>query len=106
MDSNLVYAYITYTFTTNMLMYFLKMVPSMDPLPFKVFLGYMDYPTEANYVAMTQMPLQGSTQGNKYVCVVWRYDFVFFFNLLQIFLCVCVCMTQRRDTHGCLTLNI
>ncbi|XP_075335044.1 polycystin-1-like protein 2 [Odontesthes bonariensis] len=54
-----------------MLMYFFKMVPSMDPLPFKVFLGYMDYPTEENYVAMMQMPLQGSTQEERYT---WLLD--------------------------------
>ncbi|XP_026231670.1 LOW QUALITY PROTEIN: polycystic kidney disease protein 1-like 2 [Anabas testudineus] len=27
----------------------LKMIPSKDPLPFKLFLGYMAYPTETNY---------------------------------------------------------
>ncbi|XP_034741970.1 polycystic kidney disease protein 1-like 2 [Etheostoma cragini] len=41
----------------------LKMVPSNDPLPFKLLLGYMDYPTETNNVAMTEMPHQGTTQG-------------------------------------------
>lgn len=41
------------------------MVPSVDPLPFKLFLGYMNYPTDTNYVAMTEMPLPGTTQGNK-----------------------------------------
>lgn len=40
------------------------MVPSKDPLPFKLFLGYLDYPTEKNYAAKTEMPLQGTTQGN------------------------------------------
>ncbi|XP_041858595.1 polycystic kidney disease protein 1-like 2 [Melanotaenia boesemani] len=49
----------------------LKMVPSVDPLPFKVFLGYMDYPTETNYVAMTQMPQQGATQEERYT---WLLD--------------------------------
>ncbi|XP_007572505.1 polycystic kidney disease protein 1-like 2 [Poecilia formosa] len=44
----------------------LKMVPSVDPLPFKLFLGYMDYPTDTNYVAMTEMPLPGSTQEERY----------------------------------------
>uniref|UniRef100_A0AAQ6AF67 Polycystic kidney disease 1 like 2a n=1 Tax=Amphiprion ocellaris TaxID=80972 RepID=A0AAQ6AF67_AMPOC len=44
----------------------LKMVPSMEPLPFKVFLGYMEYPTEANHVAMTQMPQEGTTKEERY----------------------------------------
>ncbi|XP_035994541.1 polycystic kidney disease protein 1-like 2 [Fundulus heteroclitus] len=42
------------------------MVPSVDPLPFKLFLGYMDYPTDTNYVAMTEMPLPGTTQEERY----------------------------------------
>lgn len=41
------------------------MVPSNDPLPFKLFLGYMGYPTDTNFVAMTEMPHQGTTQGDK-----------------------------------------
>ncbi|XP_069554807.1 polycystin-1-like protein 2 [Brachyistius frenatus] len=49
----------------------LKMVLSKDPLPFKVFLGYMDYPTEANYIAMTQMPQYGNTQEERYT---WLLD--------------------------------
>nr|XP_020470540.1 polycystic kidney disease protein 1-like 2 isoform X1 [Monopterus albus] len=50
----------------------LKMVPSKDPLPFKVFLGYMGYPTETNYVAMTEMPQQqGTTQAERYT---WMLD--------------------------------
>ncbi|XP_051815403.1 polycystic kidney disease protein 1-like 2 [Acanthochromis polyacanthus] len=44
----------------------LKMVPSIEPLPFKVFLGYMEYPTEANHVAMTQMPQEGTTKEERY----------------------------------------
>uniref|UniRef100_A0A3Q3GKD7 Polycystic kidney disease 1 like 2a n=1 Tax=Labrus bergylta TaxID=56723 RepID=A0A3Q3GKD7_9LABR len=32
-----------------------RMVPSKDPLPFKVLLGYKDYPTETNHVAMTEI---------------------------------------------------
>ncbi|KAE8299520.1 Polycystic kidney disease protein 1-like 2 PC1-like 2 protein Polycystin-1L2 Precursor [Larimichthys crocea] len=36
----------------------LKMMPSKDPLPFKLFLGYMDYPTDTNYIVMTEMPHQ------------------------------------------------
>lgn len=46
------------------------MVPSKDPLPFKLFLSYMTYPTETNYVAMTQMPHEGTTQGKKCLCLV------------------------------------
>ncbi|KAM6978376.1 polycystin-1-like protein 2 [Tautogolabrus adspersus] len=49
----------------------LKMVPSEDPLPFKVLLGYKDYPTETNHVAMTEMPLQGTTLEEKYT---WLLD--------------------------------
>ncbi|KAM6934543.1 polycystin-1-like protein 2 [Xenentodon cancila] len=49
----------------------LKMVPSVDPLPFKLFLGYMEYPTEINHVAMTEMPLQGATQEERYT---WLLD--------------------------------
>ncbi|XP_028289475.1 polycystic kidney disease protein 1-like 2 [Parambassis ranga] len=52
----------------------LKMVPSKDPLPFKVLLGYMGYPTETNYVAMTQMPLQGTTQGERYTWILKPED--------------------------------
>lgn len=43
------------------------MIPSKDPLPFKLFLGYMAYPTETNYVAMTEMPYEGTTQGKKWL---------------------------------------
>uniref|UniRef100_A0A669C1R8 Polycystic kidney disease 1 like 2a n=1 Tax=Oreochromis niloticus TaxID=8128 RepID=A0A669C1R8_ORENI len=39
-----------------------SMMPSKVPLPFKVLLGYNDYPTETNYVAATEMPQQGATQ--------------------------------------------
>uniref|UniRef100_A0A3B4YES0 Polycystic kidney disease protein 1-like 2 n=1 Tax=Seriola lalandi dorsalis TaxID=1841481 RepID=A0A3B4YES0_SERLL len=49
----------------------LKMVPSKDPLPLKLFLGYMGYPTETNYVAMTEMPHQGTTQEERYT---WLLD--------------------------------
>ncbi|KAF7216061.1 polycystic kidney disease protein 1-like 2 [Nothobranchius furzeri] len=46
------------------------MVPSMDPLPFKLLLGYRNYPTDSNYIAMTQMPLQGSTQEERYTWIL------------------------------------
>ncbi|XP_054471700.1 polycystic kidney disease protein 1-like 2 [Anoplopoma fimbria] len=49
----------------------LKMVPSNDPLPFKLFLGHNDYPTERNNVAMTEMPHQGATQEERYT---WLLD--------------------------------
>ncbi|XP_042283303.1 polycystic kidney disease protein 1-like 2 [Thunnus maccoyii] len=49
----------------------LKMVPSEEPLPFKLFLGHTDYPTETNYVAMTEMPHQGTTQEERYT---WLLD--------------------------------
>ncbi|KAK1903165.1 Polycystic kidney disease protein 1-like 2, partial [Dissostichus eleginoides] len=49
----------------------LKMVPSNDPLPFKILLGYMDFPTETNNVAMTEMPHDGATQEERYT---WLLD--------------------------------
>ncbi|KAM9851174.1 polycystin-1-like protein 2 [Aulostomus maculatus] len=48
----------------------LQMVPSEDPLPLKLFLGYMDYPTETNYVTMTEMPHQGTTQKERYTWLI------------------------------------
>nr|XP_043906417.1 polycystic kidney disease protein 1-like 2 [Solea senegalensis] len=48
----------------------LKMKPSEDPLPFKLFLGHMSYPSEANYAAMTEMPHQGTTQEQRYTWLV------------------------------------
>ncbi|KAF6734272.1 Polycystic kidney disease protein 1-like 2 [Oryzias melastigma] len=48
----------------------IKMEPSLDPLPFQLYLGFTDYPTETNYVAMTQMPLQGTTEEEKYTWIV------------------------------------
>ncbi|XP_054909087.1 polycystic kidney disease protein 1-like 2 [Poeciliopsis prolifica] len=48
----------------------LKMVPSVDPLPFKLFLGNTDYPTDTNYVAMTEMPLPGTTQEERYTWII------------------------------------
>ncbi|KAM9346888.1 polycystin-1-like protein 2 [Symphorus nematophorus] len=52
----------------------LKMVPSSDPLPFKLFLGYLEYPTDKNYVAMTQMPHQGTTQEERYTWLLEPKD--------------------------------
>ncbi|XP_068186396.1 polycystin-1-like protein 2 [Antennarius striatus] len=52
----------------------LKMVPSIDPLPFKLFLGYMDYPTDSNHVAMTEMPHQGTTQEERYTWILGPED--------------------------------
>ncbi|XP_034041945.1 polycystic kidney disease protein 1-like 2 [Thalassophryne amazonica] len=48
----------------------LKLVPSEDPLTFKVFLGHEDYPTDTNHIAMTQMPQQGSTPDERYTWLV------------------------------------
>lgn len=45
-----------------------KMVPSVDPLNFKLYLGYLDYPTDTNFVAMTEMPLKGTTEGDESLC--------------------------------------
>ncbi|XP_030614668.1 polycystic kidney disease protein 1-like 2 [Archocentrus centrarchus] len=52
----------------------LKMMPSKDPLPFKVLLGYNHYPTETNYVAATEMPQQGATQEEKYTWMIQPED--------------------------------
>ncbi|XP_055361208.1 polycystic kidney disease protein 1-like 2 [Betta splendens] len=49
----------------------LKMEPSVDPLPFKLLLGYMSYPTDTNMVAATQMPLAGATLEERYT---WLLD--------------------------------
>ncbi|XP_034549878.1 polycystic kidney disease protein 1-like 2 [Notolabrus celidotus] len=49
----------------------LKMIPSTDPLTFKVFLGYKDYPNETHHVAMTEMPQQGTTLEERYT---WLLD--------------------------------
>lgn len=42
-----------------------EMVPSVEPLHLKVYLGYMDYPTDSSYVAMTEMPLEGAATGDE-----------------------------------------
>lgn len=47
----------------NMFLFCLKMMPSVDPLPFKVLLGYKSYPTGTDFVAMTEMPLKGENLG-------------------------------------------
>ncbi|XP_074551429.1 polycystin-1-like protein 2 [Halichoeres trimaculatus] len=48
----------------------LKMLPSIDSLTFKVYLGYKDYPNETNHVAKTEMPHQGTTQDEKYTWIL------------------------------------
>lgn len=78
-----------------MSIYLLKMVPSNDPLPFKLFLGYMDYPTDTNFVAMTEMPHQGTTQGDKSLCLghvlfLMLKPFKEIFDALLEYLCGCV----------------
>uniref|UniRef100_A0A8P4G0C2 Polycystic kidney disease protein 1-like 2 n=1 Tax=Dicentrarchus labrax TaxID=13489 RepID=A0A8P4G0C2_DICLA len=45
-----------------------------DPLPFKLFLGYLDYPNDTNYVAMTEMPHQGTTQEERYTWLLEPKD--------------------------------
>uniref|UniRef100_A0AAZ3QXC4 Polycystic kidney disease 1 like 2a n=1 Tax=Oncorhynchus tshawytscha TaxID=74940 RepID=A0AAZ3QXC4_ONCTS len=42
----------------------LKMEPSED-IPFVLLLGYKDYPKDKQYVAKTQMPHQGNSQGDQ-----------------------------------------
>ncbi|KAM3607032.1 uncharacterized protein V6R79_000867 [Siganus canaliculatus] len=48
----------------------LKMVPSYDPLPIKLFLGFMEYPTDQSHVAMTEMPHKGRTQEERYTWIL------------------------------------
>lgn len=40
----------------------LKLEPSED-ISVKLFLGYKEYPSDNNYVAMTQIPLETSKEG-------------------------------------------
>lgn len=40
----------------------LKMEPS-ENISFKLFLGYKDYPSDKNYVAKTQIPLENAKEG-------------------------------------------
>lgn len=49
----------------HIFLFCLKMVPSVDPLPFKVVLGYKGYPTDTDFVAMTEMPLEGASLGEQ-----------------------------------------
>lgn len=82
------------------------MVPSVDPLPFKVFLGYKRYPTYTNFVAMAEMPLQGANLGEQ--SVFWQQ------NLLEVdvtWLTGSLCLSfteekytwilQPKDLKGC-----
>lgn len=55
-------------FVCFFLIYPSKMVPSVDPLNFKLYLGYLDYPTDTSFVAMTEMPLEGTTEGDESLC--------------------------------------
>ena len=50
------------------------MEPSVDPLPLKLYLGHGDYPTVTKYVAMTEMPHQGDTQGDTSSCLQLSRD--------------------------------
>lgn len=45
----------------------LKMEPSED-ISFMLFLGYEDYPTNENYVAMTQLPQENFPPGKSKTC--------------------------------------
>lgn len=51
--------------TSECLIHTSEMLPSVDPLHFKLYLGYMDYPTDSSYVAMTEMPLEGAAAGDE-----------------------------------------
>lgn len=64
------------------------MVPSEDPLPFKLYLGYMNYPTETNYVGMTEMPQTGTTQGIFFLSNTFHIKC--FTDYMGISVCVCV----------------
>ncbi|XP_055086672.1 polycystic kidney disease protein 1-like 2 [Periophthalmus magnuspinnatus] len=48
----------------------LKMIPSVDPLPFKAYLGE-EHPTESTYIARIQLPQEGETLGERYT---WMLD--------------------------------
>lgn len=71
------------------------MVPSEDPLPFKLLLGYMSYPTDTSLVAGTEMPLTGATLGNRQLFLVCYFTHVY--RLMQL-KCVNVCNTEERYT--------
>ncbi|XP_071766137.2 polycystin-1-like protein 2 [Centroberyx gerrardi] len=51
----------------------LKMEPSED-IPFKLLLGYKDYPSEENHVATTQFPLENAREEEKYTWVLGPKD--------------------------------
>ncbi|KAM4630467.1 polycystin-1-like protein 2 [Polymixia lowei] len=51
----------------------LKLEPSDDIL-FKLFLGYNDYPSDENYIAMTQMPVENAKEEEKYTWVLGPED--------------------------------
>ncbi|KAM7406118.1 hypothetical protein PAMP_000517 [Pampus punctatissimus] len=51
----------------------LKMEPSED-ISFKLFLGYKDYPSDENYVAKTQIPLENVKEEEKYTWVLGPKD--------------------------------
>lgn len=77
----------------------LKMMPSKVPLPFKVLLGYNDYPTETNYVAATEMPQQGATQGKKCLCLIVVTRFFSTSNVTEVrFDCVSCACTEEKYT--------
>lgn len=80
------------------------MVPSVDPLPFKLLLGYKSYPTETNYVAMTEMPQKGTTLGN-FIFIFLILSTQRFSLIVYIRENVFVIVTQRSDTHGFLLLQ-
>ncbi|KAM3625915.1 uncharacterized protein V6R79_019756 [Siganus canaliculatus] len=51
----------------------LKMEPSED-ISFMLFLGYKDYPSDENYVAKTQIPVENSTEEERYTWVLSPKD--------------------------------
>ncbi|XP_053175168.1 polycystic kidney disease protein 1-like 2 [Scomber japonicus] len=51
----------------------LKMEPSED-ISFMLFLGYKDYPSDENYVAKTQIPLENAKEEEKYTWVLGPED--------------------------------
>ncbi|KAM9366988.1 polycystin-1-like protein 2 [Symphorus nematophorus] len=51
----------------------LKMEPSED-ISFMLFLGYKDYPNDGNYVSKTRIPLENSTEEEKYTWVLSPKD--------------------------------
>lgn len=58
----------------------LKMEPSED-ISFKLFLGYKDYPSDENFVATTQIPLENVKEG---ISKNTRFTFIVYMMWLKV----------------------